>query len=91
MKYEKYHTKHPITQLKSRWKRTENEGMRTSCSVMLISSSCCRNCSNIYLGAMSTRDCKETFQSFKLSFTTFIFHSFVSNIGSDSTVLYLFG
>jgi len=32
----------------------------TSCSVMLMSSSCCRNCSNMYLGAMSTRDWKET-------------------------------
>lgn len=30
----------------------------TSCSVMLMSSSCCRNCSRIYLGAMSTRDWK---------------------------------
>ena len=33
----------------------------TSCSVMLISSSCCRNCSNMYLGAMSTRDWNKTF------------------------------
>lgn len=31
----------------------------TSCSVMLMRSSCCRNCSRMYLGAMSTRDWKE--------------------------------
>lgn len=36
----------------------EDSMMLTSCSVMLISSSCCRNCSSIYLGAMSTRDCE---------------------------------
>lgn len=30
----------------------------TSCSVMLIRSSCCRNCSRMYLGAISTRDCR---------------------------------
>lgn len=30
----------------------------TSCSVMFISSSCCRNCSRMYFGAMSTKDCK---------------------------------
>jgi len=28
----------------------------TSCSVMLIRSSCWRNCSRMYFGAMSTRD-----------------------------------
>lgn len=30
----------------------------TSCSVMLMRSSCCRNCSRMYLGAISTRDWK---------------------------------
>lgn len=33
-------------------------GSPTSCSVMLMSSSCCRNCSRMYLGAMSTSDWK---------------------------------
>ncbi|KAK7799698.1 hypothetical protein U0070_019294, partial [Myodes glareolus] len=29
----------------------------SSCSVMLMSSSCCMNCSSMYFGAMFTRDC----------------------------------